>query len=129
MTTTTIALADDHDEFRKGLHDFLTNHKYQVLYDASQGKDLIKLLRNGERLPDICILDLEMNNQNGIETAKEIHQLWPHIKIILFSMAYIPMLEKDLLTIGISKYLYKGRNPQGLIDAIKELINEDVAIP
>jgi DNA-binding NarL/FixJ family response regulator len=121
MNKTTIALADDHEEFRKGLHDFLTMHNFEVIYHKPDGAELVQEMSSNGRLPDICILDLDMTNQNGIVTAQQIHNRWPHIKIILYTMALIPALGSELAGYGVTKYLPKGRNPSFLIDALKEL--------
>jgi len=118
---TTIALADDHEEFRKGLCDFLKSHRFEVIYDKPDGADLVKEMISNNRLPDICILDLDMVNQDGIETAKQIHSKWPKIKIILYTMALIPAKCTELAKLGVTKYLPKGRNPSYLIETLKEL--------
>jgi DNA-binding NarL/FixJ family response regulator len=118
---TTIALADDHDEFRIGLRDFLTSYNFEVIYHKPDGADLVQEMQSNKQLPDICILDLEMTNQDGIVTAKQIHSVWPNIKIVLYTMALVPAKREELEKYGIVKYIPKNNSPSFLIDALRQL--------
>jgi DNA-binding NarL/FixJ family response regulator len=121
MKKPTIALADDHEEFRLGLRDFLTCYDFEVLYHKPDGAQLVQEMFCNNKLPDICILDLEMINQDGIVTAKQIHSRWPHIKIVLYTMALVPAKNAELEACGIVKYIPKSNSPVLLVDTLRQL--------
>lgn len=66
----TIALADDELLFRQGLKAILSKEKHiTILFDASDGHDLILQLRQAEVVPQIVITDLKMPGLNGVEVT------------------------------------------------------------
>ena len=81
----TVALADDHCLFRQGLRLVLNNYEeLEVIYEASNGKELIEKLVNGE--PDVIFMDINMPIMDGLKTTKRLRQHFPQIKIIVLSM-------------------------------------------
>ena len=69
---TSILLADDHNIVREGLRSLLVREGFDVVAEASQGADALRLAK--ERRPDVAILDLGMPAMNGLEVAREIHR-------------------------------------------------------
>ena len=56
----TIVLADDELLFRQGMKAILeSDQDIQILFDASDGSDLINLLRTNAEVPEIIIMDLK----------------------------------------------------------------------
>lgn len=86
--TIKVAFADDHIMIRECLYNCLTLWGYSVIIQASNGKDLIDQISD-EKMPDICILDLNMPELNGYETIKILNKSWPEIKIMVFSMSIV----------------------------------------
>ena len=64
----SIIIADDHPLILKGLQDFLSEKKFNVLDSATNGKDALKLIL--EHNPDVAILDIRMPHLTGLEIAK-----------------------------------------------------------
>ncbi|MES2486319.1 MAG: response regulator transcription factor, partial [Bacteroidota bacterium] len=56
-----------------------------IIYEASDGGELIDFLRATPELPDIILLDLKMPVINGIEATKIIHFEFPQLRIIALS--------------------------------------------
>lgn len=56
-----IILADDEELFRKGIY-FLLNREpnIEIIYETSNGSDLIEHLKTTSQLPDIIMMDLKM---------------------------------------------------------------------
>jgi len=82
-----IALADDHTIVRKGIKGIIESYaEFDVTLDVSNGRQLIEALSIKRQLPDICVLDINMPEMNGYETAKKLKQLFPQIKILALSM-------------------------------------------
>ncbi|MCA9346887.1 response regulator transcription factor, partial [Candidatus Saccharibacteria bacterium] len=85
--TIKIALADDHNLFRKGVEELIEDFdNMEVLYSLPNGQELINRLSSAKVLPDVCLLDINMPQMNGFETAAAIKERWPDIKIIAVSV-------------------------------------------
>src|SRR5438034_6079859 len=70
--TTRILLADDHEIVRQGLRLLLQREGFEVIGEAANGQDAIRLAR--ENCPDVAVLDYGMPLLNGIGAAREIMQ-------------------------------------------------------
>lgn len=73
-----IGICDDEKEIRAMLRDKVQSHypKAEILLYAS-GEELLA----GE-LPDILLLDIQMQGKSGIETAKELRRMGGQVIII-----------------------------------------------
>ncbi|MCZ0211677.1 response regulator transcription factor, partial [Streptomyces sp. UMAF16] len=58
---------------------------YTVAFEASNGKEFIEKLSK-QVLPDIVLLDINMPEMDGYETARWLTKHHPHIKILALSM-------------------------------------------
>jgi two-component system invasion response regulator UvrY len=113
-----IALADDHTLFRKGVEELLADYdNMQVLYSVSNGKELIDKLSSGV-LPDVCLLDINMPELNGFETAKQIKERWPEVKILAVSVYDSEFNIIGMLRAGAGGYVLKDAQPEALRKAI-----------
>jgi two-component system, NarL family, response regulator DegU len=83
----SIAIADDHALFRKGLVGLLEDFEFvgQVI-EASDGLELIESLKAACPLPDVVLLDLRMPVMDGVEATDRIRELFPDLKIIILTM-------------------------------------------
>jgi Response regulator containing a CheY-like receiver domain and an HTH DNA-binding domain len=81
----TVAIADDHVPSRKVMRNFLLKGNYQVIMEADNGQKLLTQLESAATLPDICLLDINMPEMNGLETARLVKAKWPSIKILAIS--------------------------------------------
>src|SRR5437016_415669 len=71
--STRILLADDHEIVRQGLRLLLQREGFEVIGEAANGQDAIRLAR--ENCPDVAVLDYGMPLLNGIGAAREVLQL------------------------------------------------------
>jgi DNA-binding NarL/FixJ family response regulator len=119
----TLAIADDHTLFRKGVLELLKSFsEITVLADADNGAELIEKVEAGIH-PDIVMLDLEMPELDGIATARYLLSKYPQIKIIILSMyGEVPLVEK-LVEEGVHGYLLKSAEPTELRIALQALLN------
>lgn len=57
------------------------NNIFDLLYNCSNGQELIDQLEAYTELPQVCIIDLHMPLMDGIETANRIREKFPSIKL------------------------------------------------
>jgi len=123
MKKISIAIADDSTMFRKGLVRIISSYdKFNVVIEAGNGNDLIqKLSEKKYKIPDICIIDINMMPVNGYQAAKEITEKWPDLKILALSMYSEEYCIIKMFRSGARGYLTKDIEPNILIKAIGDV--------
>lgn len=117
-----LALADDHNLFRKGVEELIEDFdNMEVVASVANGRELINRLSAAKEQPDVCLLDINMPEMNGFETAKKIKELWPDIKILAVSVYDSEFNVLGMLRAGAGGYILKDTQPQVLRVAIESL--------
>ena len=117
-----IILVDDEVLFRKGISFLLTREtNIEVLFEASNGLELMEFLKGENPKPDIIIMDLKMPLLNGIETTKIIRRDFPDIKIIALTSYDSKSFIANMVDVGAVSYLVKNATPQELFATINEV--------
>lgn len=80
-------------------------------------------------LPDVILMDIKMDTDtDGLLAAKEIHKVWPTIKICMFSTFNYPHYIFEALHVGASSYLSKDINFEEIPFIIKMVMRGDLVI-
>src|SRR5437667_11166250 len=78
-----VALADDHILLRNALASLINNFgNCKVIHESSNGKEFIDYLKKG-CLPDVAIIDLNMPEMDGFETAKFLQKSFSTIHVLM----------------------------------------------
>jgi DNA-binding NarL/FixJ family response regulator len=111
-------LLDDHEVVREGLRSLLdSDPEMEVVGEASTSAEA--LARIPLLLPDVAILDVRLEDGNGIEVCREIRSTLPNVAcLILTSYADDEALYASVLA-GASGYLLKQINRRDLLADIK----------
>ncbi len=120
MNTFKIAVADDHAIMRNLLRQTLAlSNDMEVIADVCDGITLLDLLEHLPILPDMVILDVSMPMLPGPEVARHIRELFPKIKILMFSMHTEMEYVSQSFMAGADGYLLKEEGAEELFAAIK----------
>lgn len=118
-----IVLTDDHNLLRNGLASLVQSLGHKVLFEADNGKHFIEKL-NPAALPDIVLLDINMPEMDGYETAQWIKTNHPDIKILALSMYDNETSIIRMLKCGARGYILKDSEPAELRAAIEALMSK-----
>lgn len=117
-----VFLVDDHKLFLDGLRAILEPDLHiQIVGEAANGEILLSKLENSKKETHVIILDIEMPDLNGIETAKVIVDTYPNIKVLVVSMYKKKNYIINLMKLGVSGYVLKNKSKEDLINAIHQV--------
>jgi len=117
-----IVLADDEELFRKGIYFLLQREKnIEVVFEASNGVELIEYLKTSDTYPDIILMDLKMPGINGVEATKIIHKEFSEVKIIALTSYNTKSFIANMINVGAVSYLVKNASPVEMIETINEV--------
>ena len=117
-----IFLADDEELFRKGIVFLLQREEnIEILFEASNGSDLVEKLKTTDILPDIILMDLKMPLLNGVEATKIIHKDFPQIRIIALTSYNTKSFIANMIDVGAASYLVKSSSPKDMLKTINEV--------
>ena len=120
----SVALVDDHVLLRNGLANLIRSFgEYSVLFEAGNGNDFIRQLKP-RTLPDIVLLDINMPDMDGYETALWIRRHYPEIKILALSMYDTDNSIIRMLKNGVKGYILKDIDPAELKIALESVISK-----
>lgn len=117
-----IALADDHAILRKGLAELINSMEgMKIVLDADNGHELLEKLKGADPKPDVCILDINMPQMNGYETAAAIREQYEDMNILALSMYDSEFNIIKMLRAGAQGYLLKNVSPAEMQRAITDV--------
>lgn len=113
-----ILIVDDHPVVRDGLVAILsTQADFLVVSQAGNGREAIQCLKESQ--PDVILLDLEMPGIDGVETLRQMRQLNPHVRAIVFTAFDSDERIVTAVRAGAQGYLLKGAPRQALFTAVR----------
>jgi len=119
-----IILVDDHVMLRNALATRINEFEnFKVVDQCSHGKELIQSLKTNPE-PDLVLLDLNMKEMNGMETAQWLKKNRPSIKVLMLTMYDSDLTLIQLLQLGVKGILHKSASPADLRAAIATIATE-----
>jgi two-component system, NarL family, response regulator NreC len=119
-----VILADDHLIVRQGLRLVLEKEQIEVLGEASDGVEAIRLIQ--ELLPEIAVLDLDMPGLDGLAVLREAARLSPQTRAIILTRHMEEPYAVEALRIGARGYVLKTQATTDLVAAIRHVDRGEV---
>lgn len=117
-----IAIAEDHQSLIDGIELLLKyEEEISIVGTANNGLELLDIVKLKQ--PHIVITDIRMPKMDGIAATKEIKKLFPHIKVIAFTMFDQDDAVSQMLKAGASGYLLKNSALADVLLAINTVYN------
>jgi two-component system invasion response regulator UvrY len=120
-----VGLVDDHILLRNALGSLIDkSDECRVVLQTSNGKELTIQLNNDNK-PDVILLDMNMPEMDGYDTAVWLRDKYPEIKILMLTMYDSEITMIRLLQVGIKGFLKKDIHPNEMINAIASVLYND----
>lgn len=116
-------MVDDHILLRDALAVVINGFdNCRVILLAANGKEVLEMLQE-DHLPDLVILDLNMPEMDGYETAKYLRINYPDIYVLVLTMYDSEISLLRMLQAGARGFLKKDIHPGELKLAVQSLMN------
>lgn len=116
-------MIDDHILLRDALASVVnTFEDCKIILLASDGREFIEKLQPAN-LPHLVILDLNMPELDGYETAKWLRKYHPEVMVLILTMYDSEMALIQLLQTGVRGFLKKDIHPSELRYAIQSVMH------
>jgi DNA-binding NarL/FixJ family response regulator len=115
-----VVIADDHSLVRQGLRRYLEMAgDIEVVGEASNGTEVLRMIDNGSGEPDVVLLDIRMPEMDGLETARRIRVRHPDIGIIMLTAYDDRQFVVEAVRAGARGYVLKARDAEHLIQTVR----------
>lgn len=120
-----VAVADDHSLLRNALAKLINSFdSYSVIFEAGNGNEIKEKLSK-HVIPDIVLLDVNMPDMDGYETAQWLHKNYPQVKVLALSMFSDENIIIRMLKLGAKGYILKNAEPEELNTALDSVLKKD----
>ena len=131
--TKSFYIIDDHEMLRFGTSGWITsNSDWKCTGDAATHEaalaDFEKLAATGT-LPCVVICDINFYGENtGLEFIKKLLELYPGLKIIVYSMFFAADMVQSAIKNGAAGYVSKNAPSQELLAAMEKALAGEVFV-
>ena len=116
-TRPRVLIAEDHAGVAKAVCRVLALD-CDVVGTVADGSAVLEAVQRLQ--PDVIVVDLNLPKVNGLEVCRQITQLNPDAKVIVFSAMNDPDVKQRCFELGASAFVFKGTG-DGLLSTVKRL--------
>ena len=120
---TRLLLVEDHVLVRQSIRAFLQGAAFDVIGEASTGREAVQLAH--ELQPDVVIMDLHLPEMNGIEATRRIRRECPNVRVIALTAYNEKAYQRALREAGADGFVLKTVEFSELVSVIQQVIAQD----
>ena len=127
--TMLMAIVDDKQYLRTSLKEKLASieNDIEIIMEAADGTEFLQFMKTASPQPDVVLMDIEMNELNGIETIQRAAPLYPSVKFIMLTVFDDDERIFNAIKAGAHGYLLKEESAQNIIDAVYQVYQDEGA--
>ena len=120
-----IVVVDDHPLLREGIKKILKEQTsdIHVVQETSNAGELMQLLNS--TIPDLVVLDITMPRKSGIDSLKELRDVYPDLPVLILSMHPEDRFAIRAIKAGARGYLNKASIGEELVKAIRQIVTQN----
>jgi len=115
-----ILITDDALFMRVTLKNILTQHGYEVVGEAQNGAEAVKLYN--ELKPDLVTMDITMPEMDGIEALKEIKAGDGGANVVMCTAMGQKNMVVEAIQAGAKDFIVKPFQPERVIEAVEKVL-------
>ena len=126
-TEIRVLLVDDHDFFRGGLRELLTEHGgVDVVAEAADGGEGIELA--DRHRPDVVVMDLNMPGLSGVEATERLTASSADARVLVLTISADDTTVVDAIKAGASGYMLKDAPVEEIYRAIQAVASGQLLV-
>lgn len=118
----SVLIVDDHAIVRSGLRCMLDGSDVRIVGEATDGDEA--LAQTLKLLPDVVVLDIRMQNSDGLEALRMIQEKSPDTRVMVLSTYDNPTYVARSVALGARDYVLKGCSREVLLDRIRSVATD-----
>jgi DNA-binding NarL/FixJ family response regulator len=121
-------IVDDNSIFLEGISScIMDDDRFEVIAKFSSGMQLL----NSKELvnADLLLMDIEMPELNGIETAKRVNFSYPNLKMIAITLYQDKVYLQQIIEAGFKGFVNKVKIPDQLFETIESVLKGKLNYP
>ncbi|MGB2513175.1 response regulator [Leuconostoc suionicum] len=123
-----VMVVDNHSLIRQGLKlIFESIDNFEVAYEAENGEEAIEILK--QKLPDVILLDIIMENIDGFGVMAYINQFCPEVPVVVLTTVDTGDNIKKMLALGAKGYLLKDASPDAIVNTVNNVLQGNTLLP
>lgn len=124
---TSLLIVDDHELYCEGLSEIISRWpEFNIVGSANSGREAERMCDELE--PDLVLMDVQMPDQNGIETARKIKRKHPKTVLVMLTVSGEKHYLLDSLQSGATGYLMKNVTGQRLRDGLRSALHGEIVL-
>jgi len=120
-----VLVVDDDPTVRLVLKSWLGRKGFEV-WTAAHGQEAVELYRRHHLTIAVVLLDVIMPGMDGPSTLTALQQVSPDVQCCFMTGTPLPLIEKDLLSLGAARVFRKPFAFTELVDTLKRLASRPI---
>jgi NarL family two-component system response regulator LiaR len=125
LANLRILVADSHELFKRALKLFLEDAGLRVIGSTSTGRQTIEA--TVEYRPDVLILDIAMQDIDGLATLAIVKFLAPETHVIILSSLTDSLYLSRATELGAMGFFFKGVSIDQIIQSIRKIVANETS--
>lgn len=123
----TFIVIDDHPLYRHGVVTLIVQELHlEAVGEGGSIPEALDLLR--DQKPNLAIVDLSLQEKNGLELVKIIKNEYPSVAVLVVSMHEESLYGERALSAGARGYVMKHEAPATLLNAVRLVLEGKIAV-
>ncbi|HRG59869.1 MAG TPA: response regulator transcription factor [Bacteroidia bacterium] len=118
----SVALVEDHAEFRNSLCEYINNNKTYHCIAFPNSQSVLSYIKESHQCPKIILMDINMPGKDGIECTQIIKNKYPQSLVMMCTNSEDDDKIFKALQAGASGYILKQDTSNDIFNALENLL-------
>ena len=117
----SILIVDDHSIVRRGLIQLINQEPdLRVCGEVESGVQALAAIE--EQAFDLAIVDISLNDINGIQLTEKIKSICPNLPVLILTMHDVVVYAERAFRAGAEGYITKNEAAEKIVTAIRQVL-------